>query len=566
MAQLFRSISFKIFGVSVALLTMMVAIAFWSANSSAQVHRQLRTLEQSLFPLALTLGHLEVIIQEHKVTADFDLQTPDMTAVENCLSRTREQQARARALLSEAERYRSLGAEIAVLERNKLALARLQPMLSELSFQHSRLVNMMIAGCAFDASEGQMEQAKVQAEEVLRQTALISEEIDEFVSSGARVVNENQALAMRANLLMIATAALVGCMLAWLVARGLTRPIIRLQAGAKAVGAGLLNEAYVRVTSRDEIGEVTEEFNAMITNLKEKEKIKDTFGQYVDPRIVNNLLDGGQNSSSGERQIATIFFSDMVGFSSISERLAPSTLVNLMNNYFSEMAKPIRERSGIVDKYIGDAIMAFWVPPFVSATKQAELACSAALEQFQRLDDFRARIPDIIGLRRDVPLVDFRVGLCTGDVVVGSLGSDAVRSFTVMGDTVNQASRLEAVNKLYGTRILVDQATYELAGAAISAREIDTVAVIGKQEPLRIFELAGISGTLTQERQDLFSAYADALSDYRKGAWSKARTTLVMAQTLDPTDGPTRALLARIDRANQKPPSDWSGVWQINSK
>lgn len=566
MAQLFRSISFKIFGVSVALLTMMVATAFWSANSSARVHRQLQTLEQSLFPLALTLGRLEIIAQEHKVTADFHLQTPDADAVGNCLRKTRQQQESARVLLGEAERYRSLGAEIAILERNKLGLARLQPMLDELTFQHSRLANLMIAACALDASDSQMLQAKLQADEVLRQSALISEEIDEFVTSGARVVEENQAIATRANLLMIATAALVGCMLAWLVSRGLTRPIIRLQAGAKAVGAGRLDEAHVAVTSRDEIGEVTEAFNAMIKNLKEKEKIKETFGQYIDPRVVEDILQGARHSSAGEKQVATIFFSDIVGFTDISERLAPSTLVNLMNNYFSEMARPIRANSGIVDKYIGDAIMAFWVPPFVSATHQAALACSAALEQFQRLDDFRARIPDIIGLRRDVPLVDFRIGLCTGEVVVGSLGSDAVRSFTVMGDTVNQASRLEAVNKLYGTRILIDQTTYELAGDAISAREVDTVAVVGRREPLRIFELAGGSGAITQERRELFSVYADALDDYRNGAWLKARTTLVVAQTLDPTDGPTKALLARIDQANQKPPANWSGVWQINSK
>jgi adenylate cyclase len=274
--------------------------------------------------------------------------------------------------------------------------------------------------------------AQSQAEEVQRLASGISTEITAFVETGVGIVARNEQIALQVTLLMIGTAGLVGVMLAWLVARGLTRPIVRLQAGARAVGSGLLDEAYVPVTSRDEIGDVTSAFNAMIEDLREKDRIKETFGQYVDPRVVANLIGGAQHSSVGEKQIATLFFSDVVKFSEIAERLAPSTLVDLMNAYFSAMSQPIRNRSGIIDKYIGDAIMAFWVPPFVDAHRQAELACQAALEQFAVLEAFRATVPDVIGLRRDIPLIDFRVGLATGEVVVGSVGSDTARSFTVI--------------------------------------------------------------------------------------------------------------------------------------
>ena len=566
MAQIFRSISFKIFGVSVGLLIMMLGAAIWSARSTEQVHRQLRTLEQSLFPLSGTLAKLETVVQAQKTTADYLTETPDEKAVEECLDNAKAQESASKALLNRAIHYQAKGAEIAVLERNKLALARLEPMLHELAYQEQRLSQMTQAACARHADAAQINEAKLQADQVYRLAEAIADEINDFVVTGARVVTENQQIALQATIVMISSAAMVGIMLAWLVSRGLTRPIIRLQAGARAVGAGLLDQAHVKVTSRDEIGDVTHAFNTMIEDLREKERIKETFGQYVDPRIVAGLIDGAQHSSVGEKQVATLFFSDVVKFSAIAERLAPRTLVDLMNAYFSAMSLPIREQSGIIDKYIGDAIMAFWVPPFVDATRQAEFACRASLEQFALLDDFRKRVPDVIGLRRDVPLIDFRVGLSTGEVVVGSVGSDMARSFTVMGDAVNQASRLESVNKAYGTHLLIDHETFALAGAAIETRLIDEITVVGRFESLRIYELAAMAGDLASDTRKMFDLYADGLDYYRKADWPKAEAALQAALELEPDDGPSRTLLSRILGLRQNPPSEWSGVWQMTSK
>jgi adenylate cyclase len=439
-------------------------------------------------------------------------------------------------------------------------------MLLELEYQGHRLSQMTLVGCNFNADAAQMGAAKLQAEDVYRHADRISKDIDAFVAESAEIVADNQETALKATILMIGSAGLVGLMLAWLISRGLTRPIIRLQAGARAVGAGRLEEAHVPVTSRDEIGDVTHAFNAMILDLREKDRIKETFGQYVDPRIVADLIGGGAHSSTGEKQIATLFFSDIVGFSAIAERLAPSTLVDLVNAYFSEMSQPIREHSGIIDKYIGDAVMAFWVPPFVDATRQAELACRAALDQFSRLEAFRLRVPDIIGLRRDVPLIDFRVGLSTGEVVVGSVGSETARSFTVMGDTVNQASRLEAVNKVYGTRLLIDHETFSRAGKAFETRQIDDVQVVGRLEPLRIYELVALAGEVAPDRRRAFDLYEEGLDHYRVAEWNAAEKALQATLELMPNDGPTKTLLTRIAQFRQVAPKDWSGVWSMTSK
>ena len=566
MAHMFRSISFKIFSVSLGLLIMMVAAAFWSAHSTEQVHRQLRTLEYSLFPLAGTLAKLETVVQAQRTTADFLLVTPDEKAVQLCLSKAAAQGQSAKTLLAQAEVYRARGAQIAVLERNKLAMARIQPIIAEISYQQIRLSRTIMEACARDADSLKMNEAKLQADEVFRLSASVATEIDDLVETGARIVAGNQETALQATILMIGSSALVGIMLAWLISRGLTRPILRLQAGARAVGAGLLEDAHVPVTSRDEIGDVTHAFNGMIDDLLEKERIKETFGQYVDPRIVADLIDGAQHSSVGEKQVATLFFSDIVGFTSIAERLAPSTLVDLMNAYFSAMSQPIRTQSGIIDKYIGDAIMAFWVPPFVDATLQAEFACRAALDQFALLEAFRASVPDVIGLRRDVPHIDFRVGLATGEVVVGSIGSDTARSFTVIGDAVNQASRIEAANKVYGTHLLIDEMTYSLAGPTIEARHVDNVVLAGRQDPIGIYELVALSGQLTPEQRAVFDFYAEGFAQYQKADWAKAQTALKAALEIAPQDGPSLELLSRIAQFREEPPANWSGIWHMASK
>ena len=566
MSQFFRSIRFKIFGISVGLLLMMLGTTIWSALLTERVHRQLRTLEESIFPLAMSLSSLKTVVQSQKTTADYLTKTPDKTATTICENETKKQSKHAKEILTQAKQYLMKGKIFSVTETSKLALARLEPMLDELTYQEKRLFQMTLDACNLSADAAQMEKAKLQADQVFRHTDTMSMEINNFGETESRITIENQEIALNVTIAMISFATLVGIMLAFMVSRGLTRPIVSLRAGARAVAAGFLDQAHVKVTSRDEIGDVTHAFNAMLEDLREKDRIKEKFGQYVDPRIVAGLLDGAQHSSVGEKQIATLFFSDIVKFSAIAERLAPSTLVDLMNAYFSAMSQPICEHSGIIDKYIGDAIMAFWVPPFSDPNRQAEYACRAALEQLALLDAFNRRVPDIVGLRRDVPSINFRVGLSTGEVVVGSVGSETARSFTVMGDTVNQASRLEAANKVYGTNLLIDHETYAAAGSAIETRLIDEIKVVGRDEPLRIYELAAMAGDLAVDKRAMFDVFAEGLEHYRRADWSKAETAFKAALVRSPDDGPSRTLLSRIPGLRQSAPTDWSGVWQMTSK
>jgi adenylate cyclase len=305
----------------------------------------------------------------------------------------------------------------------------------------------------------------------------------------------------------------------------------------------------------------------MVGGLRERERIRETFGQYVDPRIVKSLLENRIGADKGERQVMTVFFSDLEGFTRLCEGLTPDAAVRFLNRYFSMMAEVVRGRQGIVDKYIGDSVMAFWGPPFTDPADHARLGCIAALEQMARLEAFRAWLPEMFGVAHGLPVVNVRMGIASGEVTVGNIGSETSRGYTVIGDTVNLASRLEQANKFYGTRILVNEATRELAGDTLAFREIDSLRVAGKQEPVRVYELLGLAADLSESDKQRVHAYEAGLARYRAQDWGAAEATFRECLAVEPKDQPSQVMLARVAAFRQAPPgAEWDGVWVALSK
>ena len=246
-------------------------------------------------------------------------------------------------------------------------------------------------------------------------------------------------------------AAVLGLMFSFFISTGITTPVRRLLDGTRAVEAGRL-DGSIDVTTKDEIGQLTTAFNNMVEQLRHKERLRETFGRYVDPRVVEGLIDPKSlTASDGERRVMTVLFCDMKGFTGLSEGMTPQGLVKVMNHYLSTMSGPIRSHRGIIDKYIGDAIMAYWGPPFTEDGEQAQLACLAAVEMAQRGVALRTELPELLGVRTIPSDCTIRIGIATGEVLVGSIGSEFMMSYTVMGDAVNLASRLEGANKIYGS-------------------------------------------------------------------------------------------------------------------
>jgi adenylate cyclase len=385
-----------------------------------------------------------------------------------------------------------------------------------------------------------------------------------FASTSQVITHQNQAIIVSGIVTLL--AAIIGLGFALLVSSGITAPVRRLLEGTREVEAGRFDQP-ITVSTKDEIGQLAAAFNRMIEQLRQNERIRETFGRYIDPKVVQGLIERPEVAIDGQRRVMTIMFCDMSGFTSMSEGMTPRGLVKVMNHYFTVMSEPIRHERGIIDKYIGDAIMAYWGPPFVEETEQASLACLAAIEMAALVPTLQQQLPDLLGIRTMPGQCDLRIGIATGEVLTGSIGSELMMSFTVMGDAVNLASRLEAANKAYGSRILISQATAAALGTGAELREIDCLAVVGQSVPQAVFEVMGKAGELTKQQEALRAHYAEGLAAYRARRFDDARKAFAAALESVPDDGPSRTLLARVDdlQANP-PPADWDGAWRMEHK
>jgi class 3 adenylate cyclase len=245
--------------------------------------------------------------------------------------------------------------------------------------------------------------------------------------------------------------------------------------------------------------------------------------------------------------------------------MTPQGLVKVMNRYLSIMSEPIRTNRGIIDKYLGDGIMAYWGPPFVGETDHARLACLAAIEMVGRIATLRREIPELLGvLGTPMETCDLRIGIATGEALVGSIGSDVMMSYTVMGDVVNLASRLEGANKMYGIRTLVSERTVAESGATIEFREIDRIVVAGQTRSETVFEILGLKGELTPQQQALRNKYLEGLAAYRERRWDDALLAFNASCEAAPDDGPSLTLIKRIETLRISPlPQNWNGAWQV---
>ena len=296
---------------------------------------------------------------------------------------------------------------------------------------------------------------------------------------------------------------------------------------------------------------------------KERRFIHDTFGKYLAPAVVDYIIENPEtlNQMDGERRLMTIFFSDIERFTTISEELGPERLVRLINEYFEEMTTIIMNNRGTVDRFEGDAIMAFFGAP-VQFDDHAQRACIACIEMQQKLDELRIR-----WRKQGIPLIHSRMGVNSGPVMVGNLGSFSRKQYSVVGDAVNLAARLETINKQYGTYLLIGESTYEAAASVTEAREIDIVRVVGKTQPVRIYELLGKKGLLTPEQEHGRDQFAHGLALYRERKFDEALGVFARIADAKPLDRAARTFVRRCEAYRTAPPPDgWDGVYAPDRK
>ncbi|MFZ4625764.1 MAG: adenylate/guanylate cyclase domain-containing protein, partial [Rhodoferax sp.] len=285
------------------------------------------------------------------------------------------------------------------------------------------------------------------------------------------------------------------------------------------------------------------------------------FGQYVPQELVDEMAkDPAAYSLAGSNREMTVLFSDVRGFTSISEGLEPEQLTQLMNAYLTPMTEVIQHHRGTIDKYIGDAIMAFWGAP-VADQQHARRALQAALDMVASLP----RLEDHFK-QRGWPPIRIGVGLSTGTMTVGNMGSNFRLAYTVMGDAVNLGSRLEGLTKEYGVQIIVNELT-RLAVPEFAFRELDRVCVKGKIKPVKIYEPIGLLSQLSNAEQLELSAYDDALALYQAQYWPEAATAFRLLQRSIPHRVLYQVYLRRIAYFLDHPPApDWDGSFIFTTK
>ena len=419
----------------------------------------------------------------------------------------------------------------------------------------------------FDEAKATLVSAEALRAEFDRKIDGIRADMLNQVHASATTVIREQRQTIWVSAVVTGIAAVLGFVFAMMVGSGITGPVLRLLEGTREVEAGRLDGA-ISVTTRDEIGQLSAAFNRMIERLRQNQRVRETFGRYIDPRIAESLLSQtAVAAAEGQRRVMTVMFCDMKGFTALSEGFTPQGLVKIMNRYLSTMSEPIHAYRGVIDKYIGDGIMAYWGPPFVEEAEQAKCACSAAIDMIGCLANLRKELPELLGVRVIPAECDLRIGIATGETLVGNIGSQYMMSFTVMGDTVNLASRLETANKAYNSRCLISEATANICGADFELREIDRVVVVGQSQPQTVYEVMGRKDNLTPQQTLACAHYAAGLAAYRARRWDEARAAFAAAIEAAPDDGPSIALLARVaDLRRDPPPENWDGSWRMESK
>jgi adenylate cyclase len=225
------------------------------------------------------------------------------------------------------------------------------------------------------------------------------------------------------------------------------------------------------------------------------------------------------------------------------------------------LSHAVSQAGGTLDKYIGDNVMAFYGAPIPQAD-HAIRACRSALRQLEAIQALRPKWE-----QGDWPVIGLRIGMNTGDMIVGSIGGENGQDYTVIGDAVNLASRLEAVNKVYGTKALCTESTWRAAKDTIAMREIDQIRVAGKQQPVRIFEIVAEASELADTKRQVIATYERGLAAYRARNWSDAAAAFDEALALDAADGPSKVMADRLRKVNADPPGEgWDGVWTLKEK
>jgi class 3 adenylate cyclase len=570
------SLGAKFVGLTAGLILLLSLTAFISLRNSAETVRQIGSVVDFAIPAygALARSHIRsleqavelrrsLLLAQDPAVAD-DVIAEHVQAFLKAQTEFHREVADAERLLESQRNSTSFAAVTADLQRLTEALAGLRPL--------TEIYERETAACLAAISARSLPEARHRLVTIdgLRQE--LGERLETMragMFATLKVISKEaqdaEARARVATIVVFVLSSILGLGVAALGAMRVIRSIKSVVLGAEAVEGGNL-DTKIQIASRDEIGHLAASFNRMTEGLRMRDRIRETFGRYVDRRIAEQLIESHNLlAERGDRREVAVMFCDLAGFAALSERVEAEQLVRFLNAYFSLIAREIAATEGIIDKYIGDAVMAYWCPPFVPQDEVALRSADAALLCLRQVPALTAASREIFDRGAQAYEPRIRIGIASGQSITGSIGADDRRNYTVIGDTVNLASRIEVANRLYRTTNLVCSRTAEAIRTNFELREIDTVLLPGIDAPQAIFEIVGRADELSAEQQELRAQYELALGAYRAGDWSLTRRYYSDCLSISPEDGPTRTMLQRIESLAATPGTavSWSSVWRL---
>lgn len=393
-----------------------------------------------------------------------------------------------------------------------------------------------------------------------------------FANSGViSVVEEERAMEsvykiQSWNLKIMIIGVSAALIIVFILAKTISNPILLLLSATVEIAKGNFR-VQIKSSTKDEVGLLTEYFVTMGEGLEEREKVKSILGNMIDPVVVGEAMKDMQALKRGSEKQITAFFSDVAGFSTISEQLTSVDLASLLNEYLSAMTIILKKYNGVLDKYIGDAIVGIFNAP-VDVPNHPLAAGMASIEMIAKLNELRDYWNKNNLYTKEAQEMDVRIGLNVGLAKVGFMGTDALASYTMMGDTVNLAARLEAAGKDYGVNILISESMNKEVESELFTRGLDLVRVKGKNEPVKLFELIGTKSSVTPSIKESSEIYQNAFALYLKQEWDKSIELFKQAEKAKgKKDKAVELLIDRCSYYKNSPPGDsWDGVFTRKHK
>ncbi len=368
------------------------------------------------------------------------------------------------------------------------------------------------------------------------------------------------------NILIMIISLSVSLIIIFIFAKSISNPVLKLLDETIKISKGVFQLDISRTTN-DEVGVLTDYFQTMAKGLEEREKVKSMLGSMIDPVVVSEGMKDLAALKRGDEKMITAFFSDVAGFSSISEKLNSVQLAGLLNEYLSAMTLILKSHNGVLDKYIGDAIVGIFGAP-VAVNEHYLKASRASLEMIQKLAELREYWTRNNLYNKDAQEMDIRIGLNTGLAKVGFMGTDAMGSYTMMGDTVNLAARLEAAAKDYGVNILISETVKSQIETEMFTRKLDLVRVKGKNEPVKLYELISAKSDVTANIKEATELYEEGFKNYLKADWNNSTLLLRKSEKVKgKKDKACAQLIERCEFYKTNPPDkNWDGVYTRTHK